>query len=317
MSFDGVSEMNDMASNETQVSNCTVREIDGRKRIFYDGYWIIYYEPPEETLEEKKNLIVNLTRRAFHLTEAGINTPGERLNEAREAYEAATEPSEKRVNAAMLAGALFNRATDIFTHVVELGSDGVKISFENELMKQCSECLQEAIALGKSVRHYSGMEGIDEMWGEPLKAFTMSLAEFYHTRYVKISMTMRDLDRIADTLTDSLNRIDAFDGIGPKLKTLAEAAKRDSEIAKSDQDIFYVWPKFVAAAENVEQYRPVLPNDAPSAVKRLVHEAEDVLQRGRELIIYVAGARVPIPRTTENFLRRCEALNERSAQVRG
>ena len=36
------------------------------------------------------------------------------------AYNAETHPQKKRVKAAMLAGALFNRATDVFTKIVEI-----------------------------------------------------------------------------------------------------------------------------------------------------------------------------------------------------
>ena len=75
---------------------------------------------------------------------------------AREIYNKQTDPKRKRVNGAMLAGALFNRATDIFTLVVELAKKGVHISDGNELMRECGECFREALELGMSVRHYSG-----------------------------------------------------------------------------------------------------------------------------------------------------------------
>ena len=56
----------------------------------------------------------------------------------------------------MLAGALFNRAADIFTTVVDLEAKGVHISPDNELMRQCGEFFGEALELGKTVKHYSG-----------------------------------------------------------------------------------------------------------------------------------------------------------------
>jgi hypothetical protein len=145
--------------------NGTRRELYGVTRIFYEGYWVRCYAPPAENLEEKKKLIMRLTRRAFHHTEEGINTPGSCLEQARAAYEAESDPARKRVNAAMLAGALFNRATDIFTSIVDLERHGIAIGPDNELMKQCGDCFQEALELGKEVRHYSGEEGVDELWG--------------------------------------------------------------------------------------------------------------------------------------------------------
>ena len=63
-----------------QPDNGTVRDLGGKKRVHYEGYWIRYYPPPEETLTARKNLIEQLARRTFHHTEAGINTPGDRLD---------------------------------------------------------------------------------------------------------------------------------------------------------------------------------------------------------------------------------------------
>ena len=136
------------------------RFIEGIEYIYCDGYWIRYYAPLEDTLANRKRLIDSLTRRAFHHTEAGINTPGKSLEIAREAYLHETDPDQRRINAAMLAGALFNRATDLFTTIVELGEKGVKVSHNNELMRQCSDCFQEALTLGQQVKHHSGCEGI-------------------------------------------------------------------------------------------------------------------------------------------------------------
>ena len=110
----------------------TRRVIDTIEYAFYDGYWIRYYAPLQDTLANRKRLIDSLTRRAFHHTEAGINTPGSSLDLARQAYASETDAQRKRVNAAMLAGALFNRATDLFTAIVDLGELGVQVSHGNE-----------------------------------------------------------------------------------------------------------------------------------------------------------------------------------------
>ncbi|SVD44061.1 uncharacterized protein METZ01_LOCUS396915, partial [marine metagenome] len=92
----------------TGITNGSRKEINGKPHIFYDGYWIRYYPPPDETLSAKRDLLLVLTRRTFHHTEPGINTPGNRVETARQAYESERAPERKRVNAAMLAGALFN-----------------------------------------------------------------------------------------------------------------------------------------------------------------------------------------------------------------
>ncbi len=307
--------MNQSVEPSADCRNGTIREIDGRKRIFYDGYWIVYYEQPVESLSAKRNMIVNLTRRAFHHTEPGINTPGENLAHARNAYRNATNPIEKRVNAAMLAGALFNRATDIFTSIVDLEERGVQISFENELMQQCNDCLQEAMELGKQVRHYSGMEGIDELWGEPLKAFTMPLADFYSSRYIKLSMSMRDIDKITGRMVESLGRLYAFQGVEERLRSFAAAAKQDCELVKSDPAMFEVWPKFVAQKERIESFSPELPPSASDKLRQHILDGAQILQDGRKLITYIAAARVPIPHPSEQYLRRLCRYDELTRKI--
>ena len=241
------------------VKDGTQNVLDGKPVIYYDGYWIRYYAPPENTLPQKKALIDQMTKRAFHHTEEGINTPGRKLDRARAAWEAETDPARKRVNAAMLAGALFNRATDLFTTIVELGEMGVEISMDNELMKQCGECFKEALDLGKYVKHYSGEEGIDELWGEPFKAFTLPIATVYESRYMKVARAMRDIDGLAEKMEQVFGPLAGFAGIAARIRELAAAAKLEAETMKSDPVIFRVWPRFVAACEAVLDFQPALP----------------------------------------------------------
>ncbi len=295
--------------------NGTLRVFDGEECIFYDGYWIHYYAPPEESLAEKKRLIDALTRRTFHHTEIGINTPGEKLELARQAYNEETDPARKRVNAAMLAGALFNRATDLFTTIVELEETGVKISDDNELMQQCSACFEEALELGKLVKHRSGHEGVDELWGEPLKVFTLPIADFYQSRYVKIAQTMRDIDKICERINRVLTEIYAFEKITPLIDKFAETAKLESGTMKSDKINFKIWPAFVAAGEKLLEFEPQLAPEAPPEVERHVHKGERLLKESKDLVGYIAGLRVPMPKTTREFLAACDAFSEKTKML--
>ena len=70
------------------IENGSRKDISGRPHIFYDGYWICYYAPPPETLSAKRDLLMMLTRRTFHHTEPGINTPGSKTESARERFNA-------------------------------------------------------------------------------------------------------------------------------------------------------------------------------------------------------------------------------------
>jgi hypothetical protein len=294
-------------------ANGTVRDIDGKPCIFYDGYWIRRYKT-DNSLAGKAVLIDQLTKRVFHHTEPGINTPGNRLEEAKAAYERETNPARKRVAGAMLAGAYLNRASDIFTKLVELQQAGVKIDRQNALMHQCGECYMKALELGKLVKHYSGEEGLDELWGEPLKAFTMPVDAFYETRYVKIAQTMADIDRITSKLIETVCWIKGLEGLETLLREFAETAKCETETLRSDPVIFDVWPQFVCAGETIAAFSPDLPPDLPETARLRVHSALQLVDDGRALLTYIASARVPMPKSTRHFLERCERFRREQQQ---
>jgi hypothetical protein len=298
------------------IPNGTVAEIKGRSCIYYDGYWIKHYEPPPETLAAKKGLIEALTRRLFNHVEHGINIPGIRLNEARAAYEAETDPERKRVNGAMLAGALFNRATAIFTKLVELQADGVEIEPDDALMRECGDYLLEALELGHMVRHRGGDEGIDELWGEPFKAFSQPIAAFYESRYLKIAMTMRDVDRIIATLSTTFEGSTQVSGLGPLLKQFGESAKRKCEILRTDPAIFQVWPAFVVAGDRLRNIQPHLP-PAPSLTE--IHEAQEgnrILKASSALVSHMVRARTPMPKSCRELIDTCHQFRRNFIEPR-
>jgi hypothetical protein len=280
------------------------REIDGQLRVYYHGYWIKAYEAPADTLLAKKRLIEALTRRLFNHVEHGLNVPGTRLDEARRAFDREPDPQRKRVKGAMLAGALFNRAADVFTKLVEMQALGVEIDHENPLMRQCGEYLQESLALGKLVLHRSGEEGIDELWGEPFKAFCFPIEQFYESRYLKIAHTMRAVDQIADELVRSVGGWTPFDGIEPLVRDLACAAKLKCETLCTDPDVFDVWTSFVVATEKLSAFAPVLPPSASAREHEWAAQGRDLIRAGKDLVSYVVRARVPMPKSTRELIER-------------
>ena len=294
------------------------RLVDGQWRVYYDGYWIKAYDAPANTLLAKRKLIEALTRRLFNHVEHGVNIPGTRLDEARRAYETETDPRKARVKAAMLAGALFNRATDVFTKVVEIQALGIEIHPDNDLMRQCGEHLQEALVLGRQVLHRSGEEGIDELWGEPFKAFAFPIEDFYVSRYLKIASTMRAIDQIARVLTAALGVPSAstFAGVAPLIADFAAAARRKCETLHTDAEIFNVWAAFVAAGERLVAFEPLVPagpsESRPADLYRVAQGTRLVLQ-ARELVFYITRARVPMPKTTQAFCERCESFRTATA----
>lgn len=293
-------------TTEELVEAGTRRLMAGRCRVFYAGCWVKAYDAPADSLGAKKQLIHALTRRLFNHVEHGINIPGLRLDEAQRAYDDEAEPRKKRVKASMLAGALFNRAADVFTKVVELQALGVDIAPDNGLLFECGEYLQRALALGKQVLHRSGDEGIDELWGEPFKVFAFPIEDFYKSRYVKIAQTMRAIDHITVELLSMFERMPMFAGIEPLLHEFCAAAKLKSETLHTDADIFDVWAAFVAAGERLSQFHPALPLAPSGEEQQQAAQGRALVRQSKDLIFYITRARVPMPKSTRELLERCE-----------
>ncbi|MFZ5895348.1 MAG: hypothetical protein ACOY0T_30110 [Myxococcota bacterium] len=292
--------------DDDQIEWGTRRIIDGRARVYYDGYWVRAYDVPADTLSAKKALIEALTRRLFNHVEHGLNVPGTRLADARRAFDSETDPQRRRVKAGMLAGALFNRAADVFTKLVELQRLGLEIQPDNALMRECGEYLKEAITLGKMVMHRSGEEGIDELWGEPFKAFAFPIEEFYKSRYIKIALAMAGIDRIGSALEASLEPLPLFDGIAPLIREFTRAAKAKCETLRTDEDIFDIWTSFVVATERLMAFNPVL-NDRPSAENaRACADALSLIRAAVDLVTSITRARVPMTKSTQGLVERCE-----------
>jgi len=304
--------MADMSASSTPVPDGTVREHNGKRCICYDGYWIRHYDVPANEDAARRELIDQLTKRVFHHTEPGINTPGYKLKDARDAYEKQTEPHRRRVNAAMLAGALLNRGSDIFNILFELRQRGIEVHYDNELLRECESCFLEAFDLGKQVLHYSGEEGLDELWGEPLKAFYMPIRDFYESRYIKIAQSMACIDQIARKLIETFDGLVDFPGIRQRIAAYAAAAKLESETMKTDPAIFNVWPEFVATGDDLYHFEPLL--DASGQLGAAAQRGLELIREGKKIIEWVAFARVPMPKTARNFLDRCDAY---AADLRG
>jgi len=291
------------------------RIIDGQRRVYCDGYWIKAYDVPADTLSAKKRLIEALTRRLFNHVEHGVNIPGARLEEARRAFDAESDPRRKRVKGAMLAGALFNRAADVFTKVVEIQSLGIEILHDNALMRECGDHLQEALELGRMVLHRSGEEGIDELWGEPFKAFAFPIEEFYKSRYMKIAQTMRAIDIIEDELLATFDGLPAFSGVEPLICDCVAAAKIKCETLHTDPEIFDVWAALVVAAEKLCGFEVRLAQTSSLDAQLKVRQGVQLIATGKDLIIHMTRARVPMPKSTQDYVDRLQKYRESVARA--
>ena len=293
------------------IPDGTVAVIDGIRRIHQDGYWLKVYDPPADSLDAKKKLIQALTRRLFNHVEHGINIPGKRLDDARRSYREEQDPERKRVKGAMYAGALFNRATDIFTKLVELQELGIEIETDNALMRECGLCLQEALALGRLVLHRSGDEGIDELWGEPFRAFSIPVEAFYESRYIKIAQALRAIDRISAVMASTLAVAPLFENVAPLVHEFARIAKVKCETLRTDPGIFDVWADFVVASEHLGAITPVLSPAASEHERQLATDGLRLILQGRNLLTDITRARVTMPKSAREYIARCETYAAR------
>ena len=295
-----------------EVANGTLKEIDGQERIFYEGYWIRHYNVPNN-LAYKKSLIDQLTRRVFHHVEPGINTPGDKLDDVRRRYEAEANASRKRVLAAMLAGALLNRGSDILTHIVELEQLGITINPENELLKECGLCFMGALEYGKYIRVKHGREGLEELWGEPFRAFTTPVERFLESRYIKIAHTMQEIDELTEKMKEVFARTSMFGNLVKLIEELADSGKNTMETLRSDPAIIEIWPRFVSASEQVADCKPTLGEDTTRREHALGQRGIDIFHRCGTLIEDLTNYRVPMPRTAQTLLHDCNRFREKYA----
>ena len=295
-----------------EVANGTIRNVDGQERIYYDGYWIRYYDVPNN-LVYKKSLIDQLTRRVFHHVETGINTPGNKLEEVRSRYETENNSSRKRVLAAMLAGALLNRGADILTRVVELEQIGVSIKPDNELLRECGLCFMGALEYGKYIRVKHGREGLEELWGEPFRAFTTPVERFLESRYIKIAQTMQEIDQLVEKMDAVFAKSTIFGNLVKLIEELAVSGKNTMETLRSDPAIIDIWPRFVSASEQVADCKPRLNEDATRREHALGKRGIDIFHRCGTLIEDLTNYRIPMPKTTHTLIQDCDQFMEKYA----
>jgi hypothetical protein len=290
---------------KNKPENGTELEVEGKLCVYYDGYWIRSYHLHKDSFADKKQMIDQLTRRVFHHVEPGLNTPSNRLDDIRAIYEAEDDLARKRVKGAMLAGALLNRGRYILTVIVELEEAGVEIESSNELLRECGRCFLEALELGKNIKLADGGEGVDELWGEPFRVFSLPIEDFFHARYIKIAQTMFEIDQVAITVGKVIDQFDVFDDMKDKLAELKDSTKLACETIRSDPAIFDVWPRYIAAKEAYEEYMANLLVGKNRSEYLEYLEAYRLIKEGGALLIKLATLRVPIPNSVQEFSQRC------------
>jgi len=208
----------------------------------------------------------------------------------------------------MLAGALLNRGADILTAIVDLQEAGVEIEPGHPLLKECGRCFMDALELGKNIKLSNGGEGLDELWGEPFKVFSMPMEKFYESRYIKVALAKSEIDKITETLTGIVSKYPELSDLNSKIIELGESSKLACETIRTDPIIFDVWPRYVAAREALEEYIANYMMEHESENGIIQKKIINLVNEGSKLLISMAIIRVPIPESASQFLIKCEGF---------
>jgi hypothetical protein len=98
----------------------------------------------------------------------------------------------------------------------------------------------------------------------------------------------------------------AFEGLAPAIVAFAAAAKLKCQTLQTDPTIFEAWSDFVTAGERLLAFQP-LGSQRPSIDERLkLSQGLQLIVAGKELVTHVTRARVPMPKSTREYLERVE-----------
>jgi hypothetical protein len=138
----------------------------------------------------------------------------------------------------------------------------------------------------------------------------MSIEDFYNSRYVKIAQTMSNIDTLGARMRDLFADDPTFSEVCPLITEVCEAAKLESETIRTDPVIFEVWPRFVAAGEALLDFRPRVAERLSGSEQRMCEQGMLLISDGNDLLTYISGARVPMPKSTREYLERCDVYEE-------
>ena len=102
-----------------------------------------------------------------------------------------------------------------------------------------------------------------------------------------------------------------FKQIPQLFQTYSQAAKLQIETMKSDRSFFDVWPAFVSTREKLEEFEPEMPPNETPADQHRIRKGVKLVREGTALITYLSEARVPMPKSTYQFLLRCEECKQK------
>jgi hypothetical protein len=134
----------------------------------------------------------------------------------------------------------------------------------------------------------------------------MPIDAFYESRYMKIAMTMKNIDQAAAYMAGCIKKDPRFPGLDQLILDYAKVARHKCETLRTDDNIFDVWSDFVVAGEEVTNFNPEHSTTLADVPLPDVIDVKYMLKAGVRLIAFITRARTPMPVSTENFLGECE-----------
>jgi hypothetical protein len=122
---------------------------------------------------------------------------------------------------------------------------------------------------------------------------------------VKIAMTMKNIDQMAEFMADCMKGDPRFPGLDQLILNYAKTARRKCETLRTDDDIYDVWSDFVVAGEAITDFVP--DTNAVTSGEPMVDalDVKHMLKAGVRLISFITRARTPMPVSTQNYLNEC------------
>ena len=94
----------------------------------------------------------------------------------------------------------------------------------------------------------------------------------------------------------------------PLINDYTEVAKLVTETMKRDDIIFEIWPEFTASKEKLLSFEPDSPKHENDSDRFSKMALRDLIEKGSNLINFIAEARVPMPKSQADFFEVCDRI---------
>ena len=128
---------------------------------------------------------------------------------------------------------------------------------------------------------------------------------------------MRDIDLISTTLINLFGKADSFSQVLAELEELAICCKEVTETMRSDPAMIDIWAHYVSIADELRAFKPRSREGITNAERAMARRGKELILAGVELMNDMANMRIPLPKTTHDFIQKCDAFSVKYASRLG